>query len=579
MRAGDEPGAALRVAIAGVGPKGLFALERLLSHARAAGTSARLVVDLYEAHPHPGAGPVYDPEQPEYLRMNFAAEHLNLWCEGSLAVPAAERLSFLDWRRETGDGASNDRYPPRADVGRYLADGLARMRRHAPPGVEIALRAEPVRALERDDGAWTVLTCGGAARAGYDEVLVAVGHRTSAGDWPAGPWPHAAPLVPRVFPVARWLSPQRVAAGATVAVRGFALTFLDAALALTEGRGATFGTDGHPYRLRHVPADGEAGLIVPFARVGRPMLAKPEPGLAAGVPALEEIAGAARAQVLALAGDAGVRDALPAVLAPAAAASLLAARGHEPRGERLRRAADAARAWLTAACDGAIPPAGLGPAEEIERSLAVGAGLAAPDLSWALGHTWRSVYPALVTRLGGDGLPEGGWPAFHRLAAQMERVAFGPPAVNAAKLLALVEAGRVDLRHVAAGRIAEREATTVIRSERGETAVDVVVDAVLAEPGARRSDTGLLERLVADGHARIAGGRRGLDVTSDAGCVGAGGARTAGLSAVGRPTEDSVIGNDTLSRTLHPQADAWAARVAGRAARGPSRGAVALGVA
>jgi hypothetical protein len=35
---------------------------------------------------------------------------------------------------------------------------------------------------------------------------------------------------------------------------------------------------------------------------------------------------------------------------------------------------------------------------------------------------------------------------------------------------------------------------------------------------------------------------------------------------IGRATEDSVIGNDTLSRVLHPHADRWALRVGARLA-------------
>ncbi len=556
-----ESSGVLRVAIAGVGPKGLFALERLLSHAAASAAGSALHVDLYEPHPAPGAGPVYDPAQPGYLRMNFAAEHLDLWCSDSRAVPGAERQSFVDWRRAEGAGDPGERYPPRALVGRYLADGLARLRRGAPPGVVVALRAEAVTRVVHRGDTWTVQT-GAGARDGYDEVLVAVGHRTAADPWPgADPWPHAASLVPAVFPVTRHLSAARIAPGATVAVRGFALTFIDAALALTEGRGGTFHGGEHPYRLRYVPSPADAARIVPFARSGRPLLAKPEPALTAGLPALEEISADARAAILDLPEGFGLRERLPAILAAAAGASLDAA------GAADERAVATARAWLRAACDGAPPPTDLGPAAEIERSLAVGAGLRPADLPWALGHAWRAAYPALVTRLGGDGVPERQWPDLHRLAAQLERIAFGPPAVNAAKLLALVEAGRVDLRHVAGGRIAESGGATVVRGDGGELAVDAVVDAVLPPPGAGRSDSGLLEDLVAAGHARIAGGRRGLDVAPDAACIGADGRPTPGLAAIGRPTEDSVIGNDTLSRTLHPHADRWARRVVARAAR------------
>jgi hypothetical protein len=42
------------------------------------------------------------------------------------------------------------------------------------------------------------------------------------------------------YPVDRWLEAGPIAPGAVVAVRGFALTFIDLALALTEGRGGSF---------------------------------------------------------------------------------------------------------------------------------------------------------------------------------------------------------------------------------------------------------------------------------------------------------------------------------------------------
>ncbi len=545
----------LRVAIVGVGPKGLFALERLLDHAHRVGRSAPLHVDLFEPHPVAGAGPVYDPGQPVYLRMNVAAGMLDLWGEQSRAVSRDERRSFVEWRRERGEADPQERYPPRALVGRYLADGLARMCAQAPGHVTIVRHPVAVRELRRRGSSWTIMACGdgdgdggggtgGAAWHGYDEVLVAVGH-LQGGD---------------VFPVTR-LAPAHVPPGATVAMRGFALTFLDAALALTEGRGGGFAPDDHPYRLRYTPSPDDAGVIVPYSRTGRPMLAKPGRAPAAGGPALEAIARCGRAQILALPPDLAVRDDLLTVLAAAAEASLRAAGSGVASGS--------ARSWLAAACDGTAPPTPLAPAAEIERSLAVGAGLAAPDLPWALGHAWRALYPALVTRLSHGGLPDRERPVFHALAVELERVAFGPPAVNAAKLLALIAAGRVDLGCVAGGRISRRGPATVIAGASGERRVDVVVDAVLPPPGALRSSSGVLERLVADGHARIVDGGRGLQVDPAGGCVGAAGDRTTGLSAIGRPTEDWVIGNDTLDRTLHPHADGWARRVVGRATREP----------
>ena len=554
---------ALRVAIVGFGPRGLFALERLIDHAHRVGARAAIDIDLFEPHPTPGAGPVYDPAQPAYLRMNIAADRLTLWPESNDAVPASERLSFAEWARASG-GPAGERYPPRAMVGRYLADGLERIRRRIPPGVSVTLRPLAVRTL-RDRGERWAVTASDRSSAAYDEVLVAVGH--GVWDAPAAPepWSHAAPFIPSVFPVAHRLTPARIAPGAAVAVRGFALTFIDAALAMTEGRGGVFDADDHPYRLRYAPSADDVDVMLPFSRTGRPMLAKPDPELAASVPDLCSVAEESRERILALPEGFDLRDDLLAILAGTVAAGLLAANGHRAGCEQGRQWETAARRWLSMACDGLAPVSALGPRGEIERSLDVGAGLRPPDLPWALGQSWQSLYPALVTRLGGAGLPAADWPAFTRLAAEMERVAFGPPPVNAAKLLALITAGRVDLSHVCGAWLSTTDGLTAIGDGRGRRPVDAVVDAVLPAPGIRRSNVALLPRLIADGYARIAPGRRGLEVADDATCVGRGGSPSTGLSAIGRSTEDWVIGNDTLSRTLHPQADRWARRVADRA--------------
>ena len=509
----------MRVAIIGFGPRGLFALERLLDHARGLPATS-LEIDLFEPHGSLAAGPNYDPGQPGCLRMNYPAERIDMWWPDSAAVPARARRSFVAWRALTGepdDGA----FPSRAAVGRYLSGGLELLLEHAPRHVTVRLRAVAVDRLTPLEHGWEVAADGAPAEA-YDEVLVTTGHL------PGSP-----------FPVDRWLSAAQIAPGSVVAVRGFALTFLDVALALTDGRDAR----------------SAVAAIVPFSRTGRPMLAKPAPAVAAAIPGLEAIAERGRRALLASASPARLgRDVLP-ILARVVRESLGAA-GVLPQ----RDPGD----WLADAHSGVPVVSDLSAAAELGRSLAVADGSAPPDLSWALGHAWRELYPAIVARLGADGLEERDWPAFRHLAAELERVAFGPPPVNAARLLELVDAGRVDLSYVAGGRILEREGRPLVALGDRARPVDAIVDAVLPGPGVRTGSRSLPARLVSDGHARIARFRRGLEVAPDGTCIGRDGTPSHGLAVIGRPTEDWVIGNDTLDRTLHPHVDRWARRVAAR---------------
>jgi diaminopimelate decarboxylase len=561
-------GAPLRLAIVGQGPKGTFALERLLDYGAAIAVGQRVEVDLFEPHRVPGAGPVYDPGQPGYLRMNFPAGRIDMWAASSETVPASQRLPFTAWAREMGERVEAESYPPRALVGRYLAEGHETIVRHAPAQIEVELRRARVEKIRRCSASWELVS--GSEWRTYDEVLIATGHESSWGESLRGSFDHPVPLIPSVFPVDERLSAETVAPGATVAVRGFGLSFIDAALALTEGRGGRFEPADHPYRLAYLSGRDDVARMLPFSRTGLAMLPKPSAGLGLADEEMERIAAQGRARILGLGCGFSFEDDLLGAIAKVAVAVLRSAHGGVAEGRWLHRA----RELLLGASRGEERRGGVDPIGEIERGLAIGAGLRTPDVEWAVGHGWRLLYPTLVERLGGDGLREEDWPSFQRLARCMERLAFGPAPLNAAKLLALIAAGRVDLSHVAGGRLASSEGCARLESANGSSGVDAVLDAVLPPPGAMGLREGLLGQLVRDGYARVAFSRRGLEVACDGGCIGSDGSLSRGLSAIGRSTEDSVIGNDTLDRTLHPLADRWAQRVIerwGRTGSGAAR--------
>jgi uncharacterized NAD(P)/FAD-binding protein YdhS len=544
-------GERLRVAIVGGGPKGLYALERLLAHAAEAGAS--LDVSLFDPAERPGAGPNYAADLPEYLLMNFAAEQIDMWPRQGVPAPVERRPSFSEWR-DPADPGSRARYPARASVGRYLAEGLEQLLATAPATVRVDHRRSQVESLGRDNGKWI------ADRSCFEEVLLALGHarRAEAGHVRAAIG-HGVRLVPAVFPVAEMLDETAVPPHSRVAIRGFALTMIDAVLALTEGRGGRFRRERGAGRMHYVDSSASPEVILPFSHSGRPMLAKTGPEWSRERD-LDRLLGPALDRVARLPTPIDVRrDLLPALRIVAAEALA-----------RLGSASDETSAlsgWLGAAT-GIGPPRGeLSPVAELVRSVAIAAGTEPPDHQWALGYAWRATYPAIVARFGADGLEPEQWPAFRRLARRMERIAFGPPPINAAKLAALIDAGVVD-PGLSRGRLELRSESTLLAHPGREHQVDVVVDAVLPGPGAVGLAQPPIPSLLADGFVRVAAGRRGLELTPEILCVGAGGDPTSGLAAIGRPTEDWVIGNDTLSRTLHDDPDRWARRVVESAVRG-----------
>lgn len=527
----------MRVAVVGGGPKALYAVERLLAHAAAA--QVTLHVELLDPSPHPGAGAVWDPGQPDHLLLNNTAEAVDVWDVAGPppVVPASERRAFPAWWAERG-GDAHDPHPPRARVGAYLAHAFDLLRAHAPEWVSVRHVPRRVGAVEPCGDGWTLAT--GAGRRGpVDEVLIATGHAPPA---PPATRPHRARHVGAVFPVDAMLSPDAVLPGSAVAVRGLALTFMDAVLTLTAGRGGRFVTvEGG---LRYLPGGAEPRVVVAYSRTGRPMHARPT------VPPAHM--SAARRRALA----AG-RSALREIATPVRVADILGV--VTGTADALLDTAHDAAPWMRDAMAGALPPDDDA-AATMRRSLEVATGRREPGREWALGTAWRELYPEIVTRTGFGALTADDLPVWRRVAAEMERLAFGPPAATVARLLALHEAGLLDLRHAAGGVPADDGPVTVIRSRNGATAVDVVVDAVLAPPGAS-PHAPPVAGLVRAGTVRLLPGGRGLDVDRRGRCRAPDGRPVPGLSAIGRVTEDAVVGNDTLVRALHTVADAWAAGV------------------
>lgn len=533
-------GVSTRVAIVGAGPKGMHAAECLARASRAHG--ATVEVDIFEPHPCPGAGPVYDPQQPPWLRMNVPAGPVSAGpSEGDDPFP-----DFVAWSRMHGVAVDPDAFVPRAQVGAYLADAFAAVMDGCTPPPRCV--AQRVTAITPNGSGHTVEAP--TPHGPYDEVIIATGHAARwSGALTAGD--ASVPVVDQVFPVDAWQ--QHVPPGAVVAVRGYALTFIDVALTLSEGRGSTFGAGpGGRLRLRRHGAQAPA-VLIPFARTGQPMWPKPGRRLA---PLLERMEAETHGWMLP--DRPATLDGLTDALAEVAAAAHVAAGAHRDR------AAGQVRAALNAMVEGDAA-AGVDPRRALAHGVAMAGGHVPVDAAWCLAQTWRATGAQVSRRVGGGGLTGAALRGFRRLAAAMEPRAYGPPLSTATRIRALVDAGMVDLTHVRGGRLTVAEdGHTYVTSDAGAPRrVDVVIDAVLAPPG----PDDLLTGLIARGHARTVDGGRGVEVAEDGQLIGADGQRRAGLSAIGRATEDSVVGNDTLFRHLHEVAERWAQRVARDAAR------------
>jgi len=497
------------IAIVGCGPKGLYALDSLCEAARRS-PRHRFTVHIFEPSAHPGAGPIYDPDQPDVLLMNFPAGLINAWTGG-------RGPSFLEWAAKSPKPVAAGDYVPRAHVGRYLFWSFQRVVAQAPSNVRLIRHKTRVATVNRNDDRWSI----SPQNVTVDYVLITTGHQDGFRHRATNTRDH----IPSPFPIDRRLTQTAVPPNSTVRCKGFALTVIDTMLALTEGRGGVFTLSATGYN--YTPSGKEPRRIAPFSRSGRPMRAKVEAALFTQPKddAFWDERRAALSHILRTPNATFTHHIWPAFLSSA--------------DQVLGNPSGTSAALFTHRTETTFTP------DEIRQDLRIGYDIAmgrrAQDSAWALAEVWRRCYPQLINWISHREIAPDDAHHFPQIAAEMERLAFGPPAQNIGKLITLEQAGIVSFDHMT-----------------GEAAADVTINATIPPAGGAEL-AAPLDGLLCGGHLSI-GTMGGVRVDKDAHALTRDGTAK-GLSVIGRATEGCVLGNDTLSRSLHDLPENWAAAV------------------
>ncbi|MFI0710865.1 FAD/NAD(P)-binding protein [Streptomyces inhibens] len=266
------------IAIVGLGPRGLSVLERVMENARA-NPGGSVLVHAIDSHA-PGCGNVWRPAQSRHLLMNTVASQVTMYTDPSIrcAGPIVRGPSLYEWLRqlpaetvheqlgaelaEQARSLGPDDYPSRALYGHYLQWVFQRALRTAPPEVTVRVHTSRVTGVTPlDCGRYQVRLIDGPEPIVVDRAVLALGHL------PGGlqdderallsfAAEHRLRYIPPANPADVDLS--GIQAGAEVLMRGLGLNFFDYVSLLTEGRGGRFLRRNG--RLTYVPSWNEPRL-------------------------------------------------------------------------------------------------------------------------------------------------------------------------------------------------------------------------------------------------------------------------------------------------------------------------------
>jgi uncharacterized NAD(P)/FAD-binding protein YdhS len=581
-----------RVTIIGMGPRGLSILERLVELLHANPLSANIKIDIVEpAECGQGAHPSH---QPDHLLTNTVASQVSIFAQDSV-VAGKDGISLTQWARLAGYRAFGNRFfPVKSDAGReitdhdhlprnmlgeYLTWAFDRIIQLLPNNVRIEHhRRRAVDLIELKKGGFVVcLDNGFQYRADY--VFIATGHGTrapsqsdlafesfvkSAGvknpklDFFASPYPvHRLGTIP---------------AASTVAVQGLGLTAYDVISALTTGRGGQFIEDNGQFRYQ---ASGREPKILLFSRNCLPFAARGanQKGIAGRHQARFFTVNAVKALQEHAASRTGKRQldfieaVLPLIEKEMAYAYRATQTGRDPDAASFQPTAEERQAisqllnplkdktFLSFECFKnffrALVEADLAEAHKGNLTSPV---KAATDVL-------RDVREALRAAVEFAGLT----PSSHKVymedfVATTNRISFGPPRRRNAELLALMDAGVLDIAGGPGNRVVTDPNSgqfCVINQFGGEEvrhAADVLVIARL-DPYSPNTDSSALTRnMVRRGIVRphLNGDFHpgGLDINQDMQVISAVGKPYANLWAIGFPVEGPHFYTHALPRPL-----------------------------
>lgn len=271
-----------KVAIIGGGPKGIYGFERLTAWLKIHPPSERTEIHIFNRSDSFGAGENYRPGQPSFLLMNNPAGEISMWGEEQPPPVVPHPLSFPEWLcQKAGINSSENDYTTRAMAGRYLTHGFNAIISNLPENVDGKYIVAEVVDIHIDSGKYSLSLEADDENSHhypdqFDHVLLATGHpryietkqelqlKAFADEH------EKTGYIPFIYPVERVLS--QIPANGSVGIKGMGLTFVDAVLALTEGKGGRFKRDEKSGKLIYLPSGEEPKVIYPFSRSGLPMI-------------------------------------------------------------------------------------------------------------------------------------------------------------------------------------------------------------------------------------------------------------------------------------------------------------------
>ena len=255
----DAP-SSFTASIVGGGPKGLYALNHVSNQFRQNPTATPMHILWFNADEDFGCGPNYSIQQPDYLLINYCIGHIQAFHPDYQNTEYQK--SFLEWLTEVKiveTAVSPTDFASRELVGHYLQWVTAQTIDRLPSTITLQLLTETVLDIEEGQKFMSIRSLNGLWET--HSILLATGHCYSNESILSDVTIPSTSYFQSPYPISQF---EHIHPHDQVAIVGMGLTFIDVALALTEGRGGVFADGSYQ-------PSGLEPTLYPFSRTGFPI--------------------------------------------------------------------------------------------------------------------------------------------------------------------------------------------------------------------------------------------------------------------------------------------------------------------
>ncbi|KAA0780485.1 FAD/NAD(P)-binding protein [Bacillus sp. BB56-3] len=185
----------LKVAVVGMGPRGLSILERLCANSTECNTAKQVEIHLVDPYPL-GAGKVWRTNQSKHLLMNTVACQITLFTDSSVECvgPQVPGPTLYEWAKfmtimnpggdydevvlDEAKRLQPDSYPTRSFYGHYLEWIYKHIVDNLPPNFRIYSYQETAISLDEDLNGMQEIALSNGTKINVHKVILSVGHTT-----------------------------------------------------------------------------------------------------------------------------------------------------------------------------------------------------------------------------------------------------------------------------------------------------------------------------------------------------------------------------------------------------------------